>query len=111
MEIWDTSMKTEDLILKKTVKKNYKSNTLLGATEEDVNAVGYYKNNNSGGFRGNHEYRSNSNWGNPQRGGRDHRGGRGGNNKSQRGGKLNPIFLQGVFCEFCGKEGHREEKL
>jgi len=107
--------------------------------EDEVNAVGYY-NNNRGGFRGNNNgnrggYRGNNNRGNnrggqnnqmatqnsqnnqstyrggnnSQRGGRQNRGGRGGNN-SQRGGRQNSSFMQGVFCEFCGKEGHREDK-
>jgi hypothetical protein len=107
--------------------------------EDEVNAVGYY-NNNRGGFRGNSNgnrggYRGNNNRGNnrggqnnqmssqnsqnnqstyrggnnSQRGGRQNRGGRGGNN-SQRGGRQNSSFMQGVFCEFCGKEGHREDK-
>ena len=107
--------------------------------EDEVNAVGYY-NNNRGGFRGNSNgnrggYRGNNNrsnnrggqnnqmssqnsqntqstyrgGNNSQRGGRQNRGGRGGNN-AQRGGRQNSTFMQGVFCEFCGKEGHREDK-
>jgi hypothetical protein len=140
MEIRDAAMKCEELILEKTVKTNGKTNgtPISEVTDEDVNAVGYF-NNNRGGFRGNSSnnrgYRGNNNRGsnrggqnnqmsnqnnshnsqstyrggnNSQRGGRQNRGGRGGNN-SQRGGK-NSTFMQGVFCEFCGKEGHREDK-
>jgi hypothetical protein len=140
MEIRDAAMKCEELILEKTVKTNGKTNgtPISEVAEEDVNAVGYF-NNNRGGFRGNSSnnrgYRGNNNRGNnrggqnnqmstqnnsqgsqsnyrggnnSQRGGRQNRGGRGGNN-SQRGGKSS-TFMQGVFCEFCGKEGHREDK-
>ena len=140
MEIRDAAMKCEELILEKTVKTNGKTNgtPISEVSEEDVNAVGYF-NNNRGGFRGNSTnnrgYRGNNSRGNnrggqnnqmsnqnnsqsnqsnyrggnnSQRGGRQNRGGRGGNN-SQRGGK-NSTFMQGVFCEFCGKEGHREDK-
>jgi hypothetical protein len=140
MEIRDAAMKCEELILEKTVKTNGKTNgtPISEVTDEDVNAVGYF-NNNRGGFRGNSSnnrgYRGNNNRGsnrggqnnqmsnqnnsqnsqstyrggnNSQRGGRQNRGGRGGNN-SQRGGKSS-TFMQGVFCEFCGKEGHREDK-
>ena len=139
MEIRDAAMKCEELILEKSVKTNGKTNgtAISEVSEEDVNAVGYF-NNNRGGFRGNSSnnrgYRGNnrgnnrggqnnqmstqnnsqssqSNYrggNNSQRGGRQNRGGRGGNN-SQRGGKSS-TFMQGVFCEFCGKEGHREDK-
>ena len=138
MEIRDAAMKCEELILEKAVKTNGKTNgtPISEVADEDVNAVGYF-NNNRGGFRGNSTnnrgYRGNNNRGNnrggqnnqmanqnsqnnqstyrgannSQRGGRQNRGGRGGNN-SQRGGKQS--FMQGVFCEFCGKEGHREDK-
>ena len=140
MEIRDAAMKCEELILEKSVKTNGKTNgtAISEVSEEDVNAVGYF-NNNRGGFRGNSSnnrgYRGNNTRGNnrggqnnqmstqnnsqsnqsnyrggnnSQRGGRQNRGGRGGNN-SQRGGKSS-TFMQGVFCEFCGKEGHREDK-
>ena len=46
-----------------------------------------------------------NNKGNSQIGGRQNRRGRGGNN-SQREGKHNSSFLQGLFCKFCGKKGH-----
>ena len=137
MEIRDAAMKCEELILEKAVKTNGKTNgtPISEMTDEDINAVGYF-NNNRGGFRGNSTnnrgYRGNNNRGNnrggqsnqmstqnsqstyrggnnSQRGGRQNRGGRGGNN-SQRGGRPNSSFMQGVFCEFCGKEGHREDK-
>ena len=137
MEIRDAAMKCEELILEKAVKTNGKTNgtPISEVTDEDINAVGYF-NNNRGGFRGNSTnnrgYRGNNNRGsnrggqsnqmstqnsqstyrggnNSQRGGRQNRGGRGGNN-SQRGGRPNSSFMQGVFCEFCGKEGHREDK-
>ena len=139
MEIRDAAMKCEELILENSVKTNGKTNgtAISEVSKEDVNAVGYF-NNNRGGFRGNSSnnrgYRGNnrgnnrggqnnqmstqnnsqssqSNYrggNNSQRGGRQNRGGRGGNN-SQRGGKSS-TFMQGVFCEFCGKEGHREDK-
>ena len=139
MEIRDAAMKCEELILEKTVK-NIKTNgtPISEVADDDVNAVNYF-NNNRGGFRGNNSnnrgYRGNNNRGNnrgaqnnqmstqnsqntqstyrggnnSQRGGRQNRGGRGGNN-SQRGGRQNSSFMQGVFCEFCGKEGHREDK-
>ena len=139
MEIRDAAMKCEELILEKTVK-NIKTNgtPISEVADDDVNTVNYF-NNNRGGFRGNNSnnrgYRGNNNRGNnrgaqnnqmstqnsqntqstyrggnnSQRGGRQNRGGRGGNN-SQRGGRQNSSFMQGVFCEFCGKEGHREDK-
>ena len=107
-------------------------------SDDNINAVNSYNNSNRGGFRGNNSnnrggfrgnnYRGNNRGGqngqntqmsnqsnqstyrgnNSQRGGRQNRGGRGGNN--QRGGKQNSTFMPGVFCEFCGKEGHREDK-
>ena len=140
MEIKTAAMKCEDLILEKGIKTNGngKSNgtPVTEVSEEDINAVGYH-NGNRGGFRGNNNnsrngYRGNNYRGNyrggqngqmanqqqqstyrgnnSQRGGRQNRGGRGGNNTSQRGGRQNSSFLPGVFCEFCGKEGHREDK-
>ena len=84
------------------------------------NNRGFSPNNNQGNNRGgqnnqtfnqnnqNNQTTYSSNRGNSQRGGRQ-RGGKGGND-SQRGGRQSSSFLQGHFCEFCGKEGHREDK-
>ena len=110
---------------RKSSETNGKSNgtPISEVTDEDINAVNYYG-KNRGGFRGNNE---------------SYRGYHGNNNRvvkiakcqaktlkipmevttrkeeaeveknTQRGGK-NSSFMQGVFCEFCGKEGHRENK-